>query len=152
MKIAEYLKEHDVQFESHEHIPAYTAQEIAAEEHVSGSRLAKAVVVKGSKGFAMCVLPACCKLDLEKVAKSLKEKTVRLADENEMAELFKDAEVGAEPPFGNLYDLPTLVDLRLSKEDRIVFQAGSHREAICMNYCDYAKLVSPSIADLAIHL
>ena len=71
MKIQDYLKEQRARFEIHEHPPAYTAQEVAAEEHVSGNRLAKVVVVKADKEFAMCVLPASYKLDMEKVAAAL---------------------------------------------------------------------------------
>lgn len=152
MKIAEFLKQKDVEFETHQHAPAYTAQEVAAEEHVSGNMLAKAVVVKGDKGYAMCVLPASFKLDLEKVGRCLKSGTVRLADEAELSKLFADSEVGAEPPFGNLYNLPTLVDEHLCNCGSIVFQAGTHRDAIKMCYEDYIKLASPQVCDLAIHL
>ena len=152
MKIQEYLKEHGVSFETRRHPPAYTAQEVAAEEHVSGNELAKAVAIKADKGFALCVLPASYKLDMKKVAQATKMKKVRLADETEMAKLFPDTEVGAEPPFGNLYDLPTLVDEHLAEDKEIVFQAGTHRDAIRMTYADYAELAHPLVADLAVHL
>lgn len=152
MKIAEFLKEKAVTFEQHEHVPAYTAQEVAAEEHVSGNLLAKAVVVNTDKGYAMCVLPASFKLDMDKVARALKAGKVRLADETELAKLFPDAEIGAEAPFGNLYSMNTLVDEHLAHDDEIVFQAGTHRHSIRMKYGDYAKLVNPKVIDLAIHL
>ena len=152
MKVQEYLKQQGVQFQAHEHSPAYTAQEVAAEEHVSGHMLAKTVTIKCKQGFALCVLPASHKLDLRKVAKALKAKDVRLADEDEMAKLFPDAEVGAEPPFGNLYNLPTLVDQHLAHDEEIVFQAGTHRDAIRMKYGDFARLVQPEVADLAVQL
>ncbi|MHC4982164.1 MAG: aminoacyl-tRNA deacylase [Planctomycetota bacterium] len=152
MKIEDYLKENGVAYELHEHPPAYTAQELAAEEHVSGNMFAKAVVVHTKKGCALCALPASCMLDMKKVAKVLKSKKVRLADETEMAKLFPDAEVGAEPPFGNLYELPTIVDERLAEGNEIVFQAGTHRHAIKMKYDDYASLVKPTVADVAVHL
>jgi Ala-tRNA(Pro) deacylase len=152
MDIGRYLKERQVQFEMHEHPPAYTAQEVAAEEHVSGNMLAKAVVVHADGQYAICALPASHKLDVGKVAKTLKAKKIRLADETEMAKLFPDVEVGAEPPFGNLYDLPTLVDKHLAADEEIVFQAGTHRHAIRMKYADYAQLVEPTVADLAVHL
>ena len=100
----------------------------------------------------MCVLPASYKLDMEKVASTLGAKKVRLADEEEMAKLFGDAEVGAEPPFGNCYGLDTLVDDHLAEREEIVFQAGTHRNAIRMKYADYAELVSPRVVDLAVHL
>ena len=152
MKISEYLKERGVYFSMHEHPPAYTAQEVAAEEHVSGNLLAKAVIVGTGDGYAMCVIPASYKLDLKKVAGVLGTKSVRLADEREMAKIFPDVEVGAEPPIGKLYNLPTLVDEHLAADEEIVFQAGSHRHAIRMKYADYALLADPAVADLAVHL
>lgn len=152
MKISEYLKENGVYFSMHEHPPAYTAQEVAAEEHVSGNLLAKAVVVSAGERYVMCVVPASYKVDMKKAAKKLGVKSVRLADETELAKLFPDVEVGAEPPFGNLYDLTTLVDEHLAADDEIMFQAGSHRHAIRMKYADYASLTEPDVADLAIHL
>ncbi len=152
MKIQEYLKENKARFEIHEHSPAYTAQEVAAEEHVSGDRLAKVVVVKAGKGFAMCVLPASYKLDMEKVASALDNEKVRLADESELAKLFPDSEVGATPPFGNLYNLPTLLDNHLGEEEEIIFQAGTHRQSIRMKFKDYAALAKPTVVDLAVHL
>ena len=152
MKIEEYLDKQGVQYELHDHPPAYTAQEVAKEEHVSGNMLAKTVVVHDSKGYAMCVLPASYKLDMTKVAKVLHVPRTRLADEQEMAKLFPDAEVGAEPPFGKLYDIPTYVDEHLANREEIVFQAGTHREAIRMKYADYEALAEPVVEDLAVHM
>lgn len=152
MKVQEYLEEKGVFYAEHEHRPAYTAQEIAAEEHVSGDMLAKPVVVKTDEGFAMCVVPASYKLDMRKVARALHSETARLADETELSRLFPDSEVGAQPPFGNLYNLPTLVDEHLAMDEEIVFQAGSHRSAIRMKYQDYAAIAKPREADLAVHL
>ena len=152
MKIQDYLKDNGIEFTVHEHPPAYTAQEVAAEEHVSGNILAKSVVVRAKDKFAMCVLPASYKLDMKKVAKAMKTRKVSLADENELAGLFPDVEVGAEPPFGNLYDLPTLVDEHLTEGSEILCRAGTHRHAIRMKYADYANLVNPTVADLGVHL
>ena len=152
MKAEQYLRDQGVPFEHHTHAPVYTAQELAAEEHVPGRDVAKTVIVKADDRFAMCVLPACCKLDLAKAAQALGAKHCRLADESEMARLFPDVEIGAEPPFGNLYDMPTLVDASLAGEDRIVFASDSHREAIAMKYADYARLTGPQVADFSVHL
>jgi len=152
MKIQDYLREQKIDFELREHPPAYTAQEVAAEEHVSGDMLAKSVVVRAGKEYALCVLPASFKLDMKKVAKVLKTRKVKLADEEELAKLFPDAEVGAEAPFGNLYDLQTLVDEHLAEDEEIVLRAGTHSHAIKMKYADYASLVKPTVAELAVHL
>lgn len=150
MNVQEYLQEQHVPFMMHEHPAAYTAQEVAAEEHISGKMLAKAVVVRTDKSHIMCVLPASCRLDLNKVAAVAKVKKARLADEMDMAKLFPDVEVGAEPPFGNLYQLPTFVDERLAADDEIVFQGGTHRLAVRMKFADYERCVNPIVADLAI--
>jgi Ala-tRNA(Pro) deacylase len=150
--VQEYLKEKHVTFVTHEHMPEYTAQEVAAQEHVSGNMLAKAGVVKVDDEFAICVLPASFKLDMAKVARELGARDVCLADELEMARLFPDAEVGAEPPMGMLYNLPTLVDEHLAQDPEIVFQAGTHKQSIRMSFEDYADLVNPTVADLAVHL
>lgn len=152
MKIEDFLTKNKVSFKVHEHEPAYTAQEVAAEEHVTGNMMAKAVVVHTKKGYAMCVLPASYKLDMKKVAKAIKARKVRLADEKELAELFPDVEVGAAPPFGNLYNLETLVDEHLTAYDEIMFQADTHRRAIKMKYDAYANLAQPAVADIAVHL
>jgi len=152
MKLQEYLTQQKVAFDVREHLPAYTAQEVAAEEHVSGNIIAKVVVIQAEGAYAVCVLPASYKLDMAKVAKELDVAKVRLADESALAKLFPDTEVGAEPPFGNLYNLPTLVDTHLTTDEQILFQAGDHRHAICMSYADYERLVKPKVADLAVHL
>jgi len=152
MKLGEYLEQKGIAFQSFEHPPAYTAQEVAAEEHISGNLIAKAVVVRADGKFVICALPASYKLDIGKVAKALRSKSVRLADESEMAELFPDVEVGAEPPLGNLWNLPTIVDEHLAEGEEIVFQAGTHRHAVRMKYSDYEALAQPKVADLAVHL
>ena len=152
MKIQEYLRQSGVSFETHEHMPAYTAQEVAAAEHVSGKQLAKTVVINSSKGYAMCVLPAHQKLDMDKAARLLNTSGISLADEKEMAGLFADSEVGAEPPFGGLYDLPTLVDQQLTCCEEIVFQAGDHRHTIRLRYEDYSHLANPIVGDLVVQL
>lgn len=152
MRISEYLEQHGVAFQTHEHSPAYTAQEVAAEEHVSGNQLAKGVLVRADDEYVLCVLPASFKLDMDKVGKMLKARHVRLADETELARCFPDSEVGAEPPFGSLYNLPTLVDIHLGYADEIVFQSGTHREVVRMRYADYESLVRPRVADLAVRM
>ena len=150
MNIHEYLRQNNIEFSLHEHVPAYTAQTVAAEEHVTGHTVAKVVIVKADDAFYMCVLPAPRMLDMAKVALATRARTVKLADEKQIALLFPDVEVGAEPPFGRLYNVPTLVDRRLAERPDIVFQGGNHMEAVRMKYADYARLAQPTQADLAV--
>ena len=152
MDIGHYLKEQGVAFEVHEHPPAYTAQEVAANEHVSGHKTAKAVLVRAGTRFTLCVLPASHRLNLDKVAELTGSENIRLANEIELAGVFPDVEVGTEPPFGCLYNIDTMVDSHLAAQEEILFQAGTHHSAIQMSYADYESLVKPTVADLAVHL
>ncbi len=151
MKVQDYLKQNGVEFKVFEHNPAYTAQEVAASEHVTGHAVAKAVLVRAKKDYALCVLPASYQVDPKKAGDALGVRKVKLADEDDLAEVFPDVEVGAEPPFGNLYDIPTVVDEHLSQQEEIVFQSGDHRHAIRMKYADYANLADPKVADISVH-
>jgi len=126
-RLESYFREHGVAFDLQEHPTAYTAQAVAASEHVPGRMLAK-VVMAGSNGdLVMLVLPAPSMVDLPKVAGVLGTPGVRLAREQEFASVFPDCEPGAMPPFGNLYDLPVYVDETMGRSERIVFQAGTHK-------------------------
>lgn len=152
MQVTEFLDKSGVQYEVTEHEPAFTAQQMAAVEHEPGKYVAKPVIVKADDKYLMCVLSACYKIDLRALKKQLKAKSVELAEEKEMGELFGDCELGAEPPFGNLYDMPTIMDKALEDDDHITFQAGSHEKAIRMSMDDYRKLVNPELLEFSYHV
>jgi Ala-tRNA(Pro) deacylase len=147
-RVAELLAKHRVPFETIQHPEAFTSQEIAQAEHVSGNRLAKPVIAVADERFVMAVLPASRKLSLHKLGTVVGAKRVRLAEEEEFRGLFPDCEVGAMPPFGRLYGMPVLVDVDLTREKSIVFNAGSHQESVKMRYEDFERLARPDIADL----
>jgi Ala-tRNA(Pro) deacylase len=145
MRIEKFLKNAGVSFEKHRHGRAFTAQELAAEEHVSGHRVAKSVVVHIDDKCVLCVLPASRRVDLEHLAVVFGAQQCSLANEAEMQQLFPDVELGAEPPFGGLYGLETIVDEQLTRCESITFPAGTHRKCIEMDYPDYADLVDPKV-------
>jgi Ala-tRNA(Pro) deacylase len=147
-RLKSILESNHVTYHVISHPPAYTAQAVAAVLHVSGRELAKSVVVRAGEKFALAVLPASRSVDLERLGKILGAKA-RLASEQEFAELFPDCELGAMPPFGNAYSLPVVVDAALSKDEEIVFNAGTHREAVRMKYADFERIVRPQVAELA---
>ena len=147
MEIKEVLRKSGVRFEVHKHAPVFTAQRMAAVEHERGRYVAKPVIVKADGRYLMCVLPASHHLDLAKVKTHLAARAVELAQESEIANLFPGCQVGAEPPFGNLYGLPTLMHKALERDDHLLFQAGTHEEAIRMSMADYQKLVAPKVLD-----
>jgi len=142
--LEEYLTGERVAYTIDDHPARYTAQELAQVEHVPGRLIAKAVMVVADGNPVMVVVPGVSKVDLAAVRKALGAKEVRLALEQEFGHLFPDCEIGAMPPFGNLYGVPVLVDAALACDPVIFFNAGSHRRAVTMTYADYARLVRPA--------
>jgi Ala-tRNA(Pro) deacylase len=148
-QLIDCLNDNKVGYEILHHPEAVTAQRIAQAEHVKGRHHAKVVMIKSGEQHVMTVLPADHQIDLEKVAKAV-GKPVSLDTEQEFKSLFPDCAIGAMPPFGNLYGLPTYVDRSLAAQDYIVFEAGTHSDAIKLSYRDYEKIVKPQVEDLAI--
>jgi Ala-tRNA(Pro) deacylase len=129
------------------HPEAFRALELAHTLHTPEKEMAKVVIVKVRERFVMTVLPASWNVNLHRLMTVLATSHVRLATEEEIKDLFPDCELGAMPPFGNLYGLPVYVDQSLTEDEEIVFQAGTHSEAIRMRYWDFAALVFPVIAE-----
>ncbi len=146
------LKENSISYKTFKHQEAYTAQEIAAAMHVPGRELAKVVMVRTKGKYIMTVLPASWRVDFNKLREALHENDLRLATEEEFKAVFPDCEAGAEPPFGNLYNIDTYVDMSLAQDGHIFFNAGNHYETVLMDYKDYDKVVHPRVADFAVHL
>jgi Ala-tRNA(Pro) deacylase len=152
MDVQSYLRDKRVAFQTTKHTPTFTAQELAATEHVRGDEVAKVVIIRGGDRFWMLVLPASCNVRLDRVEKALGVKGCRLATEEEMGRLFPDCELGAMPPFGREYNLETLADTHLAEDPEIVFESGRHDEAVRMKWADYARLAEPKIVAFAEHL
>lgn len=151
-QLQEYLDKHAIQYRILTHSTAYTAQEIAAFQHVPGKQMAKVVMVKKDDGTPlMLVLPASYQVDFSKLREVLGT-NVELEQEREFRELFPECETGAEPPFGNLFNLDTLVDAALAEDEEIVFNAGSHWQTVRLRYEDFARLVQPRVANFAQHI
>lgn len=151
-KLKSYLDENHVKYVVITHSRAYTAQEIAAAVHIPGIELAKSVIVKCNGSFAMVVLPASYKINFDMLRSALKKEKVSLASEDEFKSLFPECEIGAEPPFGNLYKVPVYMAQSLSNDKEIVFNAGTHTEVIRMSLDDYKRLVKPEIIKISEHV
>ena len=144
-KILDFLKNHHVKYASLLHSPAFTSQEIAAAAHISGKQLAKIVIVKIDGKLAMVVVPANDQVNMSKLKSVTGAKGVDLAVESEFKDKFPGCEVGAMPPFGNLYGLPVFISSRLTLQDHILFNAGSHSELMEMSWHDLQELVHPEV-------
>ena len=147
-RLENHLRENGVVFEVQEHPTAHTAQKIAASEHVPGRMFAKVVMAITEGDLIMLVLAASSVVDVAKVSEVL-GKQARLASEGEFASAFPDCEAGAMPPFGNLYGVAVYVDRALMRNERIVFQAGTHTVTMSVAYADFERLARPTVADIA---
>jgi Ala-tRNA(Pro) deacylase len=148
-RLESYLNEHQVPFQIQQHVRAFSAQKIAEGEHIPGNMVAKTVIVLADNQMIELVLPASYRADLNKFRAILQAKEVRLAHEEEFFDAFPDCEVGAMPPFGNLYGVPVYVEESLTKQETIVFPVGTYTETMSLHYADFERLVHPKVIAFA---
>jgi len=149
-RLRAFLDRNNIKYTIISHSQAFTAQEIAMIAHIPGKTLAKTVIVKVDGKLLMVVLPATDMVDFKMLKKSVGGTTVQLAGEDEFRYRFPESELGAMPPFGNLYNMDVLVADDLAEDEEIAFNAGSHRELVKMAYKDFAELVQPKVTKLSI--
>ena len=148
-KLREYLDKNKIKYVKKRHKEVYTAQEVAHVQHVPGQYMAKSVIVRVDAKMVIFVMPAHLMINMPRLKKLTGAKVLRLATEKEFKDLFPGCEIGAMPPFGNLYGLPVCVDKSLANDEYIVFNAGTHKDTIKLKYKDFAKLVLPKVAPFA---
>jgi len=149
-RLKKVLDQNKIKYACLSHSPAYTAQEVAESAHIPGKEIAKTVIIKLDGTFAMVVLPGSLRIDFELLSDAFTATEVELATEDEFKGLFPNCEIGAMPPFGNLFGMHVYVAPELAEEEYIVFNAGSHTELIRMRYADFESLVQPQELLLAI--
>lgn len=142
-RLKKFLDEHQVAYKMFNHTSAYTAQETAERAHLSGRRFAKPVIVKADDKYIMMLEPANVRVDMQKLKHWLGAKNISLATESEFRDWFPECELGAMPPFGNLYNMEVYMDDWLANQDTIAFNAGSHEDVIEMSFTDFENLVKP---------
>jgi Ala-tRNA(Pro) deacylase len=130
------------------HAKAFTAREVALAEHLPPREVAKSVVLFGDAEYHMVVIPASKLVDFHELRPALGLAQARLAAEDELARLFPDCELGAMPPFGNLYGIAVYLDATLAGERMLTFNSGSHREVVHMSTAEFRRLVDPVIVSL----
>jgi len=144
--LKDYLDKNKVLYAAKKHKEAYTAQEIARIGHISGKLIAKTIILKFNNKLVMAVLPGHLMIDTVKFKRLSGAKTLRLAKEKEFSKIFPGCKTGAMPPFGNLYNIPVVVDKTLSQSEFIVFRGGTYKDIVKIRYKDFARLVKPQIS------
>jgi len=148
-RLRQFLEAHQVPFETIDHPLAFTAQEEAAASHVPGHAWAKTVAVMVDGSPALAVVPATRRLDFQKFRSVVGAHDVHLASEAEFEGLYPDCDLGAMPPFGDLYGIPTFVDRELREEDRVAFHAGDHATAVELAYDEFEQLSEAVSGDIS---
>ena len=143
------LKRNGIRYSHSIHPTAYTSLDVASAERIAPHTLTKTVVYSGDNGYGMLLLPADFVVDFGEVRKLLGLSVARLAPEAELPDLFPDCELGAMPPFGNLFQMPVLMDESLTDQEFIAFTAGTHRDVLRMSTPDFRRLVNPLVASFS---
>jgi Ala-tRNA(Pro) deacylase len=151
-KLKTYLDKNKIKYSTLKHKEAFTAQEIAAAQHIPGKQVVKSVLIKADDKYVLAVLPAIHMVDFSSLKKALNAKKVSLATENEINKVIPDFEIGAMPPFGSMFDLPVYADSTLKEDKEIVFNAGTHKDMVKMKYKDFEKLAKPALGEFGKHI
>jgi Ala-tRNA(Pro) deacylase len=147
-RLKHFLDEQNIKYVTIRHSPAHTASEIAESVYIRGKELAKTVMVMIDGKMAMAILSASDKVDLSLLKQAAGAGKIRLAREDEFKDKFPACELGAMPPFGNLYGMEVFAAESLAASKEITFSAGSHTESIRMAYKDFERLVEPKIVKI----
>ena len=146
----EILRTNNVPYEEITHSPAYTSEQTAHAAHISGKRITKSVIIEIDGEMAIAVLHVDEHVDLTRLRDLTGAKEVRLVSEQEFLERFPDCEMGAIPPFGNLYDMPVFVSSQVDHEESLIFNPGSHTELVRIPYSDFKRIAQPAVLDFAV--
>ena len=148
--LTKFLDDNKVKYVTIRHSIAYTAQQIAASAHIPGDEIAKTVMVKLDNRLAMAVSRGTDKVDIDLLRGAAGAKKAELATEIQFQGMFSGVELGAMPPFGNLYEMAVYVDEGLTRDERIAFNAGTHSELIQLDYAEFERLVEPTVANFSL--
>ena len=147
-RLKDVLDEAKISYEVYNHPLAYTAQEIAERQHFSGDEMAKVVMLVVDGQLIMAVVPASQKIHPGTARKNLRAHDLRLATEDEFTSRFSGCEIGAMPPFGNLFGVPVYVDPAVGEYEYIYFNAGNHAQTVRLKYADFETLANPTMINL----
>jgi Ala-tRNA(Pro) deacylase len=149
-KLQDYLDKAGVTYTRHSHPTVYTSQETAQSTHIPGREMVKSVILRTDDGaLVIAALTANDTANLDILRQEIGCRMLRLAKEHEFGESFPTCDVGAMPPFGNIFDLTTYCDESVSDNREIEFNAGTHDETIRMSYEDFKRLVNPKVIHFA---
>ncbi|MEN8181881.1 MAG: YbaK/EbsC family protein [Myxococcota bacterium] len=138
-----FLDSRGAHYELIPHSHSASMLEAAQAAQVPGERVAKSVLLEDERGYMMAVLPASHRIRIRELTEQL-DRTLELATEPELEQLFRDCEVGAVPPLGAAYGLPTVVDDSLLNTPDVYFEAGDHEDLVHLSGVEFLSLLAGS--------
>ncbi|MAT52812.1 MAG: deacylase [Porticoccaceae bacterium] len=138
--LQEYLKRHDVDYEEVTHPREASANRIAEQAHLSGERIAKAVLIKGDTGYRVVVLPSTYRADLSELSHHYHER-LGLATESEVTNLFGDCDPGAVPALAQAYGVRVVYDETLMTQPELYLEAGDHETLVRVPKREFHRLM-----------
>ncbi|MEG3191730.1 aminoacyl-tRNA deacylase [Lysobacter sp. D1-1-M9] len=148
-RLYHFLDERHAHYATLTHDRTITAQQTANAAQIGALHFAKTVMLKIDGRLAMLVMPAAYRVDLDRLSRAIGGGDIALAGESDFRDAFPDCELGAMPPFGNLYGMPVYVDERMAEQPEIAFNAGSHTDLVRMPYAEFEQLAKPRQVSLA---
>lgn len=136
-----YLLDRGVRYTVEHHAASTTSLGTARKARVDEASLAKSVVLDDDRGFVLAVLPASRMLEIGRVRNQL-GRPLHLSREYEMVRLFPDCALGAVPPLGAAYGLPSVVDASFDDRDEIFFEGGDHETLVRMDGGEFLGLLA----------
>lgn len=137
--LKEYLADLGVSYDIISHKRAVDSAAIAQAAHVSGEKVAKAVVLKTDTGFLLVIVPSTHKVDLAKISHDTDQR-LGLATEHDLSEKFADCDLGAVPACGSAFGLSVLIDKSLDAVGDVYFEAGDHEHLVHLSTQDFQRL------------
>lgn len=148
-EIKKLLEKNQVKYQTFEHKPVFTSEEAAEVRGTDIKQGAKALIMLADKKPIMLVVSAAYKVDIKKFKKLFKIKDLRMATAGEVEQLTQGVKIGAVPPFGNIFGMPTYVDKTLAENKTIAFNAGLHSRSIEMAYKDFIEVIKPRVSSFS---
>lgn len=147
-RLESHLDQHHIAYSLILHVPTHSAQVAASFMHFPGKEVAKTVALCAGEKVLLGILPASYRINFEKLSVIVGDR-VQLLEQERCNEMFPDCETGAIPPFGELYDVPVVLDEALAEDAEIVFGVGTLSESVRMSSSDFVRLVKPKVCSFA---
>lgn len=136
-----FLDSRQLNYEILQHPHTSTSSETADAAYIWQDQLAKSVLLEDEFGYLMAVLPASHRVNLSALRRAL-GRNLRFAEETELADVFRDCEVGAIPPLGDAYGIPVVYDDHLTQVGSVYFEGGDHEDLVYMGGDDFMQLLA----------